>query len=124
MQIKLHKNVIVFLILILISGCASQKDALIGKWQLMGMTINGERQEQSSDTLSILEFFDDGTVTVHMDGVPSEFPMISNYKIKGNSIIFDGNIGLMLGETQEYSLEGDILTLEYEGMIFDYKRVE
>ena len=85
-------SLIALVVILLLTGCASNKDKIIGSWY--------------SDELGTLTFYDNGTAS--MDGEDT------NYSIDGDSLIIDG-------ETLTFSIKSSELIIdngEGEELIF------
>jgi len=48
----------------------------------------------------------------------------SKYKIEGENLIFDGVVGIALGENQKISLDGNRLMLTSNAFTLEFERVE
>jgi hypothetical protein len=69
----------------------------------------------------ILEFFPDGTVVFKV-GTVDEFK--SSYKVEGENLTFDGMVGILIGNNQKISLDGNRLMLIYLAFTLEFEKVE
>ncbi|MBI5936041.1 MAG: lipocalin family protein [Chloroflexi bacterium] len=96
------------------AGCSStqQGESLLGAWHLKYVYQDGNKMDSIPNSESTtLEFFPDGTVTVDL-GEPSEPEMTrSNYTIVGDTLTFDGIVGVFLGTEYRIKIDGNTLLL-------------
>ncbi len=107
-------KILLIIVFVFPAGCSStqQGDSLLGKWQLIYFYQNGNKWDSAPNSESTtLEFFPDGTVTVDL-GEPSVPEMTkSNYTIVGDTLTFDGVIGVFLSNEHRIKIEGNTLLL-------------
>lgn len=107
-------------------GCASNPkgDSLIGKWQLNSVYEEGQKIGVAPEgEVRILEFYPDGTATMDMGDISDLEMTRTTYKIIGETITFDGMIGVLIGPEHTFKLDGNKLSLNSNSITLEFIRL-